>query len=176
MEFTMPAARSLPDANVRSQSYFVARTDTRCWHCGSLTRVLAIALPRDHETLAEDAQPAPADRLRPEAWQHAHVDALIFHVQRLNDDVRSRLNGISQHYRLSHQPAEHSYWANHCEHCGKVLADQELHCELDGAFVPSSNAAASNIQLQRIEEPLEAVAAGYSFEPEFFEFVRRSQS
>lgn len=171
----MPAARLLPDANVRSQSYFVARTNTRCWHCGSLTRVVALALPRDHETLPEDAPPAPAEGLAPEAWQHAHVDAVIFHVQRLSDDVLNRLSGISQHYRLSDRRTDQgSYWANHCEHCGKVLADQELHCELDGAFMPSSKGAASNIQVQRIEEPLEAAAAGYSFDPEFFEFARRS--
>jgi hypothetical protein len=162
----VPEIQSLIDANVRSQFYFVARADTRCWHCNSLTRVLALALPRGHETLDPDA---------PEAWHCANVDAFIFFVERLTDDVRSRLDGISQHYRLSDcSGTQNSYWANHCEHCGAVLDDHELHCELDGAFMPSSETAASNIQFLRIQEPFEGSAAGYSFEPEFIGFVPRS--
>jgi hypothetical protein len=131
-----------------------------------LTRVLALVLPSGHETLDPDAA---------EAWHHANVDALIFFVERLSEGVRSKLDGLSPNYRLSHCSATQSaYWANHCEQCGEVLGDHELHCELDGAFMPSSEAAASKIQLQRIQESFEAAAAGYSFEPEFFEFVRRS--
>jgi hypothetical protein len=158
--------QSLSDANVRSQFFFVARTNTRCWHCKSLTRVLALALPRGHETLDPDTA---------EAWHYANVNALIFFVEHLTEGVLSRLDGLSQYYRVSHCSATQSaYWANHCEHCGEVLGDHELHCELDGAFMPSSETAASNIQLLRIQEPFEASAAGYSFEPEFFEFVPRS--
>jgi hypothetical protein len=162
----VPEIQSLIDANVRSQSYFVARTNTRCWHCKSLTRVLALALPRGHETLDPDTA---------EAWHCANVDALIFFVERLTEGARSRLYGLSQYYRLSHCSAtRNAYWANHCEHCEEVLGDHELYSEFDGAFVPSSETAASNIQLLRIQEPFEASAAGYSFEPEFFEFVPRS--
>ena len=158
--------QSLSDANVRSQFYFVARTNTRCSQCNSLTRVLALVLPSGHETLDPDAA---------EAWHHANVDALIFFVERLAEGVRSKLDALSPYYRLSHCSATQSaYWANHCEQCGEVLGDHELHCELDGAFMPSSETAASNIQLLRIQEPFEASAAGYSFEPEFFGFAPRS--
>jgi hypothetical protein len=65
-----------------------------------------------------------------------------------------------------------SYWANHCEHCDALLGDQEMHCELDGAFVPSSQTAGSAIDVLRIQEPFEAAATGYSVEPEFFDFAR----
>jgi hypothetical protein len=85
------------------------------------------------------------------------------------------LNQLSQFFRLAHSAATlSSYWANHCEHCGTLLGDHELHCEPDGAFTPSSEAAAANIHLLRIQEPFEAVAAGYAFEPEFFGFMRKS--
>jgi len=162
----VPEIQSLIDANVRSQCYFVVRANTRCRHCDSLTRVLALSLPHGHETLDPDTA---------EAWHHANVNALIFFVERLTENVRNRLDGLSQYYRLSHCSATQSaYWANHCEHCGEVLGDHELHCELDGAFMPSSETAASNIQLLRIQEPFEASAAGYSFEPEFFGFVPRN--
>jgi hypothetical protein len=162
----VPEFQPLIDANVRSQFYFVARANTRCWHCNSLTRVLAFALPRGHEALDQDA---------PEAWHHANGDALIFFVERLSEVVRSRLVGLSQCYRLSHCSATQSaYWVNHCEKCGEVLSDHELHCEFDGAFMSSSETAASNIQLLRIQEPFEASAAGYSFEPQYFGLVSRS--
>jgi hypothetical protein len=166
----------LADANVRSHTYYVARTHVRCWHCGLPTRLLALAMPHNHETLDGDTQ-ADADGGDPasDAWQRAAVNAMLFYVERLPDDVRDRLNRISPFFRLAHSAATlNSYWANHCEHCGTLLGDHELHCEPDGAFMPSSEAAAANIQLQQIPEPFEAVAAGYAFEPEFFGFMRRS--
>jgi len=63
---------------------------------------------------------------------------------------------------------------HYCEHCGTLLGDHELHCEPEGAFMPSSEAAAANIHLLQIPEPFQAVAAGYTFEPEFFGFMRKS--
>jgi hypothetical protein len=172
----MTETPTLADANVRSQTYYVARTDMRCWHCGLSTRLLALAMPRDHETLDEDAQ-ADADcgDRASEAWHGAAVNAIIFYVECLPDGVKDRLNLISPFFRLAHSTATlNSYWANHCEHCGTLLGDHELHCEPDGAFMPSSEAAAANIQLQQIQEPFEAVAAGYAFEPEFFGFMGKS--
>jgi hypothetical protein len=172
----MTETPTLADANVRSQTYYVARTDMRCWHCGLSTRLLALAMPRDHETLDEDAQ-ADADcgDRASEAWHRAAVNAIIFYVECLPDGVKDRLNLISPFFRLAHSTATlNSYWANHCEHCGTLLGDHELHCEPDGAFMPSSEAAAANIQLQQIQEPFEAVAAGYAFEPEFFGFMGKS--
>jgi hypothetical protein len=166
----------LADANVRSETYYVARANVRCWHCGLSTRLLALAMPHDHETLDGDTQ-ADADGGDPasDAWQRAAVNAMLFYVERLSDAVRDRLNRISPFFRPAHSAATlNSYWANHCEHCGTLLGDHELHCEPDGAFMPSSEAAAANIQLQQIPEPFEAVAAGYAFEPEFFGFMRRS--
>jgi hypothetical protein len=166
----------LPAANVRSQTYYVARTSVRCWLCGLSTRLLALAIPQDHETLDGDTQTdAGCDESASEAWQRASVNAFLFYVQRLSDGVQDRLNQLSQPFRLVRSPATlNSYWANHCEHCGTLLGDHELHCEPDGAFMPSSEAAAANIHLLSIQEPFEAVAAGYAFEPEFFEFMRKS--
>jgi hypothetical protein len=166
----------LTGANVRSQSYFVACTSVRCPHCGLTTRLLALALPQDHEILDEDAQNEDggcAERA-PEAWQRAGVNAFLFNVERLPNEVRDRLNQLSRLFRPAHSAATlNTYWANHCEHCGRVLDDHELHCE-PGAFMASSEAAAANIELLRIPEPFAAVAAGYAMEPEFFAYMRKS--
>ena len=167
---------SLAAANVRSQSYYVARTNVRCWHCGSSTSLLALAVPDDHETLDEDTQ-AAADGGGPaaDAWHPANAHAFLFYVVSLPDGVRGRLNQLSRFFRLAHSAVtSSSYWANHCEHCGTLLGDHELHCEPDGAFMPSSEAAAANIHILKIREPFQAVAAGYALEPEFFGFMRKS--
>jgi hypothetical protein len=172
----MSEIQPLPAANVRSPTYYVARTNVRCWHCGLSAGLLALAIPHDHETLDGDTQAdADCDESAPDAWQRAGLNAFLFYVERLPDGVQDRLNQLSQFFRLAHSAATlNSYWANHCEHCGTLLGDHELHCEPDGAFTPSSEAAAANIQLLRIQEPFEAVAAGYVFEPEFFGFMRKS--
>jgi hypothetical protein len=166
----------LPDANVRSPSYFVARTSVRCPHCGLPTRLLAVAVPHDHETLWEDSEDGAADHAEPaaEAWQRAGINAFLFYVQQLPAEVQDRLSQLSECFRPAHCAVTLDFhWVNHCEHCGRPLADHELHCE-PGVFMALSEAAAANIELIRIEEPFAAVAAGYAMDPEFFAFMRES--
>jgi hypothetical protein len=161
----MPSTESLPDVNVRSQAYYVARTQFPCWHCGISTQLLALAVPHSHVTLDAESQA--------EVWQRADANALLFYVERLPADIQRRLHELSQSFGLGNSAATlDAYWANHCEHCGTLLDDHELHCEPGGAFMPSSEADASTIELLEIREPFEAVAAGYAPEPEFFRFMR----
>jgi hypothetical protein len=173
----MPAIQSLVDANVRSRTFFVASTQVLCRYCASSTRLLALAMPHDHETLDTDTPIAAGENGGPAAdsWWRADANAFLFYVERLPDDVRDRLHQLSPSFRLAYSAATlNSYWANHCEHCGMLLDDHELHCEPDGAFVPSNEDAATKIHLVQIREPFEALAAGYAFEPEFFRFMRKS--
>jgi hypothetical protein len=165
----------LPGANVRSHCYFVARTRVRCRHCGSSTGLLAVAVPHDHETLHEDVVDDADDGAGPcaEVWQRAGANAFLFYVHHLPDGVRDRLNRLSQYFRPARCAATmNTYWVNHCERCGRPLGDHELHCE-PGVFMASSEAAAANIELVRIQEPFAAVAAGYAVDPEFFAFMRK---
>ena len=191
--------QSLLDANVRSRTYYVARTSARCWRCGSSTRVLALAVPNSHETLSQtDADERAAGDARGDEgngsegdggteadggkgaatagmWQRADLNAFVFYVERLPDNAQSRLVRLSPSFRLAHSAVTLSdYWANHCEHCGTLLDDHELHCKPDGGFMPSSAAAAARIVLFGIQEPLEVLAGGYALEPEFFGRMRKS--
>src|SRR5277367_1701758 len=155
----MSEKESPNDANVRSESYFVASAEARCWHCSSPTRVLALAVPQSHEFLDDES----------DGWHCAGGSAFLFYVARVPDPVRDRLSTLSRFFRLAASPATLSaYWANHCEHCGALLGDHELHCEPEGPFMPSSEAASARIRLLQIHEPFEAAAAGYALEPEFF--------
>jgi hypothetical protein len=156
-----------PDANVRSAGYYIAGTDTRCWYCGGTTRLLALAVPQDHETLDAGSEEGAGQ------WQPAGAAAFIFRLTRLAIGVQRRLLPFAPRFRLAHNQAmSDGCWANHCEHCDRVLDDQELHCE-PGVFMPGSAAQAARIELLRIDEALEAAAAGYAPEPEFFQFMRR---
>ncbi len=171
----MPESRSLPDANIRSKTYCVARTEAKCWHCGLPTRLLALAMPHGHETLDTDAPVDHGQDCAPGTWHRAGCNALLFFVERLSDEVQRRLSGISHSFRLAYCEATLScYWANHCEHCDALLGDHELHCEFDCAFMPSSESNAADIELLQIREPLEALAAGYAIEPEYLRFMPRS--
>jgi hypothetical protein len=182
----MSAIQPHPDANVRSPTFYVARNNARCRHCGQATRLIALAVPHDHEILdAEadadadadadgDAEASNRDQPTSDAWQCANADAFLFYVEYLPAGVLDQLKQISPSFRLAYSAATlNSYWANHCEHCGTLLDDHELHCEPEGAFMPARESAAAAIQLSSVEAPFEAAAAGYALAPEFFRFMRR---
>jgi hypothetical protein len=156
----------LPYANVRSPTYYVARTVKPCTRCGKSNRLLALALPPNHEALDTEA---PED----DVWQTVRAHAFLFYVTKLPDSVQRHLLHLSPLFRLTRgTDGLNSYWANHCEHCGVGIGDLELHCE-PGAFMPYDEAEAANVQLLPIGEAFEAAAAGYALEPEFFRFMRR---
>jgi hypothetical protein len=153
------------DVNLRSPAYYIARTRVLCGHCGLMTGVLALGLPPEHEALDPEAEVVD--------WQPADANAFLFYVKYLPDSVQGRLRNSSPSFRLAYSDAtQNSYWANHCDHCSRLLDDHELHCEPEGAFVPVSETDAAGIELLRVEEPFEAAADGYAFEPEFFSLMR----
>jgi hypothetical protein len=156
------------DINVRSRSYWIARTVGACWHCRRGTCLIALALPPCHETLSQDGD-VEQDGFAGEIWEEAGCNAILFYVEYLPAQVQNRLKRCSGSYRLAYSDKLlGSYWANHCEKCGSLLDDHELFCEPEGAFLPVSPASAAAIELIRIDEEIEAAAAGYSCDPEFF--------
>jgi hypothetical protein len=187
-----------PSINIRSPRYFLARTVGVCWHCSASTPLVALALPPGHEALELDddalddnalaygtladgtpadettADEAPANAISQNTWSVATHHAFLFYVEYLSDAVRHRLNALTPCYRFDHsEAAAGSYWANHCESCGSLLDDHELFCEPDGAFLPTSEANAGLIHLLPIDEGFEAAAAGYAYEPQFFDFLSK---
>jgi hypothetical protein len=150
----------LPDANVRASSYYIAEMQVVCAQCSRPCRVLALALPPNHETL-DDGE-----------WQKIDANAFIFHVAGLPDAISRQLLERSPdfHQTCGADPAD-SHWANHCPHCAGVFSDEELHCE-PGGFMPSDVLEAQAISLTLVRQAFSAVAAGYALEPEFFASMR----
>jgi hypothetical protein len=181
------------EINIRSPRYYIARTVSTCLHCGSPTALVAIAVPPGHETLDVDDDASDEDsdgetqhREHPAAaWSAADHNAFLFYVDFLPAAVRERINQYQPAYRpldaAAAAPALHpgagvgpgSYWANHCEKCGCRLDDQELFCEPEGAFLPTSESTAAAIHLVLVDEAFETSAAGYSYEPPFFDAMIR---
>jgi hypothetical protein len=150
----------VPDANIRSSSYYIAKTEAQCLSCDRWTRVLALALPAPHEILIEDE------------WQPADVSAFLFYVTELPEEVRHLLQ-TSSFYRLSRvEDASDPCWANHCEHCDALVSDDELHCE-PGGFMPGHADDAQAISLIEVRQAFRAVAAGYAVDPDFFVHMRK---
>jgi hypothetical protein len=150
----------VPDANIRSSSYYIAETEAQCLSCDRWTRVLALALPAPHEILIEDE------------WQPADVSAFLFYVTELPEEVRHLLQ-TSSFYRLSRvEDASDPCWENHCEHCDALVSDDELHCE-PGGFMPGHADEAQAISLIEVRQAFRAVAAGYAVDPDFFVHMRK---
>lgn len=151
----------VPNANIRSPSYYIAQMQARCAKCGRQARVLALAVPPNHEILVDGE------------WQNVDANAFIFYVAELPDAVSRHLIERSPAFRLQQgeDPAD-SHWINHCEHCAGPFSDDELHCE-PGGFMPSRALEAEAIFLSRIDQGFSASAAGYALAPEFFTSMRR---
>lgn len=150
-------ASDLSNANVRAASYYIARTQISCPHCGATTPLTGVALAPDHETLDDETG----------EWQSVPANAFLFYLEAVSYAVHLRLRGAAPNLQFE------SYWVNHCQHCAQALGDHEVHGEPGGGFTPLSEEDAANIVLTAVAEPFEAMAAGYSLEPDFFAGMRR---
>ncbi len=151
--------------NVRSSNgYFIAQSMTMCGRCSAATRVFAVALC-EHETIALDSD-AERDESAQAVWEAAGFGALLFYIERFSEAVQRRLTQLAPGLRFSYSAPLHSaYWANHCDRCDLLLEDHELFCEPEGAFLLMDGAG--ELHLSRIDEPFEALAAGYVCDPTF---------
>jgi hypothetical protein len=176
--------------NIRSASYFIATIQAPCQQCAAPTRLLALALPADHELLDPEADPdleadpdpgfdsdtGPQTAAEPgiSTWQTEPLPAVLFDVYRVAPPVQRQLQRRSAGYRYAADGAAASgaagCWGNHCEHCGALQDEAALHGEPDAGFMPMSPATAARIEVEAIAEPLLAGIAGYAVDPQFFPF------
>ena len=155
------------EVNVRSSSYWIVRATGECDRCGAEMRLLALALPPDHQSLEPDWN-IEADEFVACDWETAEWSAFLFYVKYLPEAVRRRLQAVSKGYRFAFSRRNQgSYWANHCEACGALIEDHDLFCEPDGAFLPTMAARAAAVTLEHIDEALQAGAMGYAYDPQF---------
>lgn len=153
----------MPDVNIRSSDYFIARSHSTCSHCLRITAVTALAVPPGHEVLLPEEDGLQQMEDSP-VWERMALPGFLFQIESLPESIQRRLPA---HVGIG------SGWSNHCEHCGARLEDQDLFCEPGAAFCPDSAARARTIHLLRVAEPFAAFAAGYAPDPEFFHAISR---
>jgi hypothetical protein len=167
--------------NIRSSRYCIAHTVGRCWHCDAPTPLVALALPPGHEALEWDddarddeglSSELPRDQTSRDMSGTAAHAALLFYVEYIPEAVGHRLKALVPSYRFGYSEAVAGcYWANHCERCGSLQDDHELFCEPDGAFLPTTETSARLVHLLPVHEAIEVGAAGYAYDPPFFDAV-----
>jgi hypothetical protein len=145
------------ELNCRSAGYLLAQSVFACWRCLQPTSVFCLGLSPGYERRLEDN------------WESVSADALLFYVEYLPPDVALVLQELSPQYRLDNSTTTNRvYWVNHCQHCGALLEDHDLHCEPDGAFLPASAHVAEQILFVGIEGQFLARVGGISEEASFF--------
>jgi predicted nucleic acid-binding Zn ribbon protein len=155
--------------NVRSSGYWIAHATGECDRCRAETRLVALALPPHHHSLALDWD-IEEDEPVAYSWETAECSAFLFYVEYLPEQVRRRLQAASKGYGFAFsERAQGSYWANHCATCGALIEDHDLFCEPDGAFLPTTAATAAAVSLERVDESFEAGAIGYACDPQFLD-------
>jgi hypothetical protein len=161
------------EINIRSTNYLIALSQAMCGTCRKFTSVVALVVPPGHEVLDSDADTQPESEAH--VWQTAPHGAFLFHVEYLPDAIRGRLGVFAQFFRRGSCDVTGDVdWSNHCERCGCRLEDQELFCEPESAFFPTSKTHAEAINLIPVDEPFQALAAGYSPDPEFLDLISRN--
>jgi hypothetical protein len=153
----MMHAPATEETNIRSAAYLLAHSVAACWRCLQPTSAFSFGLLPGHERQVDDR------------WESVDTGVLLFYVDYLPPEVIAAAQELSPQYRLDYStPTATEYWINHCQHCGALLEDHDLHCEPDGAFLPIDTHDAEKILLVEVREPFSARVRGCSDNLLFF--------
>jgi hypothetical protein len=164
----MQVPDELVNANYKASHFYLLCTKHACRQCGLLTRVFALAMPASHQSLYWDDDNELAD-----VWQPAEVPTVLYHVTALTAAVSLRLQELAPRYRMSPNASNNARWTNHCDHCHERLDDDDLHCELEAAFMPTSIEAARAIHLIEVLEPIQVNATDSALDAQWLPDVSR---
>jgi hypothetical protein len=147
--------------NVRSANYLLLQAISQCPRCSLPTSVFCLGVNSGYESRTE------------ERWISEDAAALLFYVERLSKEAGELLMELAPQFWIDHStPVDRSYCVNHCQHCGTIQEDHNLHCEPDAAFLPTSVAAAEQIHAVSVQMPFLARAGGISELPSFLSPMR----
>ncbi len=152
----MPNSTDEGRPNARSARYLIVESRILCLQCNTVTAVFAFALRAGYESLfVDDDTPDDEDG----TWEAPGVGAVLSYVEYLSEPVASRIRAMTQHYQLDiHGDTGHTFWMNHCAHCGAQLEEEELHGEPEGPFRRLPYEGPEAIRVSEVHEPFEAWA------------------
>jgi hypothetical protein len=145
------------ETNIRAAAFFLAQSVAACGRCSQPSSAFSFGLLPGHQRQVD------------ERWESVDTSVLLFYIDYLPPEVIFVAQELTPHYQLDYSPLTATeYWLNHCQHCGALLEDHDLHCEPDGAFLPLNTREAERILLVEFREPFSARARGWSDNLLFF--------
>jgi len=117
--------------------YLLTSTE-RCYRCGSIAPVVAIAARQFVDTAGDEVEVAP------------QVEPILVHdVTAMPDAVLKLIHEIHPHYDKRYSKmAEKEYFMNHCPRCKAHFGDFFMFSEPDGAFFPMTDEAVAAIEIR----------------------------
>ena len=130
----------------RASSFGVLVAKLWCVHCANLTRVVGLMLPPGHERLLFRGDGT-------QRWvRHDQSFFVPRFLQYLPNDVIGHLQEFNPNFKRGTQENWGELHQNHCEHCGALHHDRELHRDVEGTFDPSLIATTA-IALHVVAQP-----------------------
>ena len=150
---------------IKSQSYFIAETTSKCSNCGGETAVYGFILPADHHIL-EPFWPEWEETECGALWCREQFASAVFRVTVLDAPVEAQMKAATPHYFYDFDGpvGEGSHWMNHCERCNAKQEECRL-LNTGGALCPEDGQAASRILLHMVDEPFRALGWASEREP-----------
>jgi hypothetical protein len=156
----MPNVADGIDPNVRSVRYIIVLSRACCTLCSVVTAVFAFALPAGYESLNVDDD-TPDDESG--TWEAPGMAAILSYVEYLPESVADRIRVLTSHYRIDQDNhSGESLWMNHCQNCGALLDEEELHGDPNCPFGPLPCEGLEALVLHEVREPFEAWAGAES--------------
>ena len=120
-----------------SAPFYLIESYETCWKCGKRTSVIALA----------------ASGVEDDEKRKFNSFSTLSDVEQIPQRLQTLIDKKYLNYYMDYsKTAESYYFMNHCEHCEAKLGDFFLHCEPDGAFFPTTEAAAKEKKLIELED------------------------
>jgi hypothetical protein len=159
------------DINVRSSSFFLARSQSICPKCGRWSAVHGFILPAGHETLYV------GDHEDEDCWEVNDEPTLLSHISYLSAEVAALMTQVTPFYRLAPSLGKQEFHhRNFCEHCVARFDDRQLFDEPGEGFLAFTLEDAIRVHLTLVERPFEANSGSFSIGVALFEDMTRLET
>ena len=137
----------------------IAKSKRACWKCNNETPLIAIS---SEKYIMEDYINEESEELE---WNIVNSLTLFHDVTYIPANIIEMIQKRFPFFKLTYsRTIGGKYWANTCAHCKALQGDFFNHCEPDGAFFPTSEDEAREIELIEVDVKHDfSIIGSYSF-------------
>ena len=148
----------IPDHRIRG-ALLLLLAEMRCWKCGGMLRVGALAGQAHTEAWLEEAEPP--------RWLPFGDPAALQHVTSMSPSVQAQVRaGLPTFHPAFSCTAEMAYFMNHCGHCQASTGDFYAHAP-DGPFFAWPRRGTEGIEIMELGDGEITAEPPYIIPPEF---------